>query len=144
MSLLTIRVRVLARSLLRETTDRAAARTDMIGATAASDRADAGFGAVRKALCAVHAHAHPPEGRDMVFDAREALAWTGGGRLWHGRVRARSAVQENPRASCGTLCEECERRRAQGREPWTGYVAQIITVASSRLQLGLFSSSCCT
>ena len=54
-------IRVLACSLLLET-DRAAARTDMIGAIAASDRADAGFGAVREALCAVHAHAHPPEG----------------------------------------------------------------------------------
>ena len=74
MSLWTIRV--LACSLLRET-DRAAARTDMIGATTASDRAGAGFGAVRKALCAVHAHAHPPEGGFLVFSARAARARVG-------------------------------------------------------------------
>ena len=50
-----------------------------------------------------------------MFGARSALVWPGGGRVWHGRVRARSAVQENPRASCGTLCEECKCRAEEGR-----------------------------
>ena len=107
--------------------DRAADSADGIGATTATDWADAGFGAVRKALCAVQARARPPEGREWGFDARAALAWTGGGRVWHGRVRARSAVLARPRASCGALREESECRRARGRRPWTGYVAIIMS-----------------
>ena len=76
----------------------------------------AGFGAVRKTRCACACSAHPPEEGFLVFGARAALVWTGGGRVWHGRVRSRSAVQESPRASCGTLCEECGSRREQGRD----------------------------
>ena len=88
-------------------TDRAAASTDVIGATAASDRADRRLrqiGTVRKAQCACAACAHPPEGMFLVFSARVALARVDGGRVWHGRVRARSAVQENQGSSCESLC----------------------------------------
>ena len=118
----------------------------MIGATAASDRAAAGFGAVREVLCTSVCTCVPCEGGFYAFRAWDALARVGGGRVWHGRVRARSAVQESQRTSGGTLGGTREKRLAHGR----GFFLQkmqkmrraVVAVAAS-LQLGLFVALAC-
>ena len=113
-------------------TDRAAVRVDGIGATAASVRAVAGFGAVRKALCACA--------------CRAAVSLAGVGRDAHRRVRARSAVQESQRTSGGTLGGTREERLAHGRGIFLQKMQKMrraVVAVAAWLQLGLFVALAC-